>query len=68
VRLFQLFSRMFTPFYQGDSHALSFVRDQVVSTIAQIPPAPRFLASIVSGAMLKPFRSAGMPERDWISG
>jgi 2-polyprenyl-6-methoxyphenol hydroxylase-like FAD-dependent oxidoreductase len=65
VRLFQLFSRMFTPFYQGDSHALSFIRDQVVSTVARIPPAPRFLASLVSGTMLDPFSATGLSERDW---
>ena len=41
VRLFQLLSRMFTPFYQGDSTSLAFIRDQVVSTLARIPPAPR---------------------------
>ncbi|UVC06696.1 FAD-dependent monooxygenase [Rhizobium sp. TH2] len=66
VRLFQLFSRMFTPFYQGDSRALSFIRDQVVSTVARIPPAPRFLASLVSGTMLDPFSATGLKERDWI--
>jgi 2-polyprenyl-6-methoxyphenol hydroxylase-like FAD-dependent oxidoreductase len=66
VRLFQLFSRMFTPFYQGDSRALSFIRDQVVSTVARIPPAPRFLASLVSGTMLDPFPATGLKERDWI--
>lgn len=65
VRLFQLLSRMFTPFYQGDSAALAFIRDQVVSTLARIPPAPRLLASIVSGTLLNPFVSAGIPECDW---
>jgi len=68
VRLFQLFSRMFTPFYQGDSRALSFIRDQVVSTVARIPPAPRFLASLVSGTMLNPFSATGLVERDWSDG
>jgi 2-polyprenyl-6-methoxyphenol hydroxylase-like FAD-dependent oxidoreductase len=66
VRLFQLFSRMFTPFYQGDSRGLSFIRDQVVSTVARIPPAPRFLASLVSGTMLDPFSATGLRESDWI--
>ncbi|MGV3548740.1 FAD-dependent oxidoreductase [Rhizobium sp.] len=66
VRLFQLLSRMFTPFYQGDSAALAFIRDQVVSTLAKIPPAPRLLASIVSGTLLDPFSSSGVSERRWI--
>ena len=65
VRLFQLLSRMFTPFYQGDSRALSFIRDQLVSTIAGMPPAPRFLALLVSGTLLDPFSATGLAERDW---
>ena len=65
VRLFQLLSQMFTPFYQGDSAALAFIRDQIVSTLAKVPPAPRFLASIVSGTLLNPFTSAGIAERRW---
>ena len=65
VRLFQLLSRMFTPFYQGDSAALAFMRDQVVSTLARIPPAPRLLASIVAGTLLDPFASAGVAEHAW---
>lgn len=68
VRLFQLLSQMFTPFYQGDSTTLAFIRDQIVSTVARIPPAPRFLASIVAGTLLNPFSSAGVGERDWKDG
>lgn len=68
VRLFQLLSQMFTPFYQGDSATLAFIRDQIVSTLAKIPPAPRFLASIVAGTLLNPFSSAGVAERDWTDG
>ena len=68
VRLFQLLSQMFTPFYQGDSTALALIRDQVVATLARIPPAPRFLASIVAGTLLDPFSSAGLAERDWTDG
>lgn len=68
VRLFQLLSQMFTPFYQGDSAALAFIRDQIVSTLAKVPPAPRLLASIVSGTLLDPFSSIGVAERDWTNG
>ena len=65
VWLFQLLSQMFTPFYQGDSTALAFIRDQMVSTLARIPPAPRFLASIVAGTLLNPLSSVGIAERNW---
>jgi 2-polyprenyl-6-methoxyphenol hydroxylase-like FAD-dependent oxidoreductase len=65
VRLFQLLSLMFTPFYQGDSDAMAFIRDQVVSTLAKVPPAPRLLASIVSGMLLDPLSSVGIGEADW---
>lgn len=65
VRLFQLLSRMFTPFYQGDSATLAFIRDQVVSSLAKVPPAPRILASIVAGTLLDPFGAAGVTELDW---
>jgi 2-polyprenyl-6-methoxyphenol hydroxylase-like FAD-dependent oxidoreductase len=68
VRLFQLLSLMFTPFYQGDSAALAFIRDQIVSTLAKIPPAPSFLASIVAGTLLNPFSSVGVAECDWRDG
>lgn len=68
VRLFQLLSQMFTPFYQGDSPALAFIRDQVVSTLAKIPPAPRLLASIVAGTLLDPFSAVGLAERNWTDG
>ena len=43
----------------------AFIRDQIVSTLAKMPPAPRLLASIVSGTLLDPFSSAGVVERDW---
>ena len=65
VRLFQLLSWMFTPFYQGDSAALAFIRDRVVSTLARIPPAPHLLAAIVAGTLLDPFHATGVSERSW---
>jgi 2-polyprenyl-6-methoxyphenol hydroxylase-like FAD-dependent oxidoreductase len=68
VRFFQALSRMFTPFYQGDSTTLAFIRDQVVSTLAKMPPSPRLLAAIVAGTLLDPFSSAGLRERDWTDG
>jgi 2-polyprenyl-6-methoxyphenol hydroxylase-like FAD-dependent oxidoreductase len=65
VRVFQALSWMFTPFYQSDSTVLPFIRDRLVATIAKIPPAPQFLASMVAGTAVDPFRRAGLVERDW---
>lgn len=65
VRLFQMLSLMFTPFYQSDSAALAWLRDRLVATIARVPPAPRLLASIVSGTLVDPFEPAGLRECRW---
>lgn len=65
VRLFQGLSRVFTPFYQSDSHALSAVRDQLVATVANLPPMPRILASIVSGMLGDPLAGTDIAEFDW---
>nr|WP_246755281.1 NAD(P)/FAD-dependent oxidoreductase [Rhizobium sp. RCAM05973] len=66
VRLFQLLSLAFTPFYQSDSAALAWVRDRLVATIAKVPPAPQILAAIVSGTLVDPFAAAGLSECDWL--
>ena len=65
VRLFQALSYAFTPFYQSDSSVLPFLRDRIVATVARIPPAPRLLASMVSGTLVNPFKGAGLKEPDW---
>ena len=56
VRLYQALSAMFTPFYQSDSRVLPIIRDLLVSLLARIPPAPQFLAAMVSGSLLWPLR------------
>ncbi|MBB4569073.1 FAD-dependent oxidoreductase [Rhizobium leucaenae] len=66
VRLFQLLSLVFTPFYQSNSTALAWIRDRLVATIAKVPPGPQILASIVSGTLIDPFASAGLSECDWL--
>ena len=66
VRLFQLLSLAFTPFYQSDSAALAWIRDRLVATIAKVPPAPQILAGIVSGTLIDPFHGAGLRECDWL--
>ena len=65
VRVFQVLSLAFTPFYQSDSVALPFIRDRLVATIAKIPPVPSVLASMVAGTLIDPFRRIGLEEADW---
>lgn len=57
VRLFQLASRAFTPFYQSDSTLLPLIRDRLVATVARVPPAPRLLARLVAGTIIDPWRA-----------
>ncbi|MER9596961.1 NAD(P)/FAD-dependent oxidoreductase [Mesorhizobium sp. M0244] len=65
VRVFQVLSLLLTPFYQSDSTAMPFVRDRLVATLAKIPPAPLFLASMVTGTVIDPFRPIGLAEALW---
>lgn len=65
VRLFQALSLAFTPFYQSDSHLISTIRDQLVATIANVPPLPRLLAAIVSGTLIDPLQPIGIAECNW---
>ncbi|WP_109668053.1 FAD-dependent oxidoreductase [Mesorhizobium loti] len=65
VRIFQALSLAFTPFYQSDSVALPFIRDRLVATVAKIPPAPQFLASMVAGTVIDPFKRIGLEETRW---
>ena len=65
VRVFQALSLAFTPFYQSDSVALPFIRGRLVATVARIPPAPQFLASMVAGTVIDPFRRIGLAEARW---
>jgi len=65
VRVFQALSLSLTPFYQSDSAALPFVRDRVAATLAKIPPGPQFLAAMVAGTVIDPFRRIGLAELQW---
>jgi 2-polyprenyl-6-methoxyphenol hydroxylase-like FAD-dependent oxidoreductase len=67
VRLFQLLSQLFTPFYQGDSGSLALIRDYIVSTFARIPPAPSMLAALVTGMISDPLAATGIVEPAWIN-
>ncbi|ESZ25322.1 MULTISPECIES: NAD(P)/FAD-dependent oxidoreductase [unclassified Mesorhizobium] len=66
VRIFQALSLAFTPFYQSDSVALPLIRDRLVATVAKIPPAPQFLASMVAGTVIDPFKRIGLTEARWL--
>jgi 2-polyprenyl-6-methoxyphenol hydroxylase-like FAD-dependent oxidoreductase len=66
VRLFQLLSLAFTPFYQSDSRAIAWLRDRLVATVAKVPPAPQILAAIVAGTLVDPFVRAGLEECRWL--
>jgi 2-polyprenyl-6-methoxyphenol hydroxylase-like FAD-dependent oxidoreductase len=65
VRAFQALSLSLTPFYQSDSAALPFVRDRMVAGLARIPPGPQFLAAMVAGTVIDPFRRIGLAELQW---
>ncbi|MER9679658.1 FAD-dependent monooxygenase [Mesorhizobium sp. M0184] len=65
VRVFQALSLVLTPFYQSDSIVMPFVRDRLVATLAKVPPAPEFLASMVTGTVLNPFKPIGLAEALW---
>lgn len=54
IRLYQLASWAFTPAYQSDSAAFAWLRDQIVSPLSRLPPAPQILAALVAGQLGAP--------------
>jgi 2-polyprenyl-6-methoxyphenol hydroxylase-like FAD-dependent oxidoreductase len=60
VRLYQMLSAAFTPFYQSDSRVLPAIRDIVVSYLARVPPAPQLLAAMVAGTLADPRQALGI--------
>ena len=65
VRIFQALSLSLTPFYQSDSSVLPFLRDRLVAGLAKVPPGPQFLAAMVAGTVIDPFRRIGLAELQW---
>lgn len=65
IRFFQAMSFMFTPFYQSDSFVLPFFRDRIVSPLSRLSLAQKFLASMVSGTSVSPFKAIGLDEVEW---
>ena len=51
VKLYQMMSATFTPFYQSDSILLPMLRDYLVAGVSRLPPAQRLLATLVSGKL-----------------
>ena len=57
VRLYQVASRLFTPFYQSDSYVLPLLRDRLVPPLARLPGIDRQLALLVAGLYGDPLRA-----------
>ena len=57
VRVYQALSLTLTPAYQSDSRVLPVLRDLAVPIAAAVPPLPQFLAALVAGRILDPFRA-----------
>ena len=60
VRIYQLMTWMFTPVYQSDARLLPVLRDWLAAPLSRIPPAPMFLAAMVSGAVGRPLKRLGL--------
>ena len=56
VRLYQAMSWLFTPVYQGDGRITPFLRDWLAAPLSRLPPAPKALAAMVTGAFGSPLR------------
>jgi salicylate hydroxylase len=54
VRLYQLLSLIFTPFYQSDSTILPLARDWLVAPATRLPGVPKLLAKTVAGLLGDP--------------
>jgi 2-polyprenyl-6-methoxyphenol hydroxylase-like FAD-dependent oxidoreductase len=57
VRVYQALSLWLTPAYQSDSRVLPVLRDLAVPVAAVVPPLPQFLAALVAGRILDPFKA-----------
>jgi len=62
ISLYQAMSFLFTPVYESDSQFLPWLRDIVAAPLSRIPPAPRLLAAMVSGAIGSPLGKLGFSQ------
>jgi 2-polyprenyl-6-methoxyphenol hydroxylase-like FAD-dependent oxidoreductase len=60
VGLYQLMSWLFTPVYQGDGRFTAWLRDYLAAPLSRIPPAPKLLAGMVTGAFGSPLGRLGL--------
>ena len=60
VGLYQLMSWLFTPVYQGDGRFTPWLRDYLAAPLSRIPPAPKLLAGMVTGAFGSPLGRLGL--------
>ena len=58
IRLFQLSSAIFTPFYQSDSRLLPWLRDWITAPLSRMPVGDRIVARLVSGMTMQPIAGA----------
>lgn len=60
VRLYQLISLIFTPFYQSDSHLLAGLRDHLLSPVSRFAPMQWLLSAMVAGELGAPLYRADL--------
>ena len=60
IRQYQFMSWLFTPVYQGDSRIMPFLRDWLAAPFTRVPPAPKLLAGMVTGAFGSPLKKLGL--------
>jgi 2-polyprenyl-6-methoxyphenol hydroxylase-like FAD-dependent oxidoreductase len=56
VRLFQMASALFTPFYQSDGGTRPFLRDRLLAPLTRLSPLDGFVARLVAGMTVSPLR------------
>lgn len=54
VRLYQIFSAVFTPFYQSNSRILPPIRNYIFNPMSRIWPVRTMLTRLVCGTLIKP--------------
>lgn len=52
VRIYQIMSRAFTPFYQSDSRILPLIRDHLLAPVSDLPIVRNILQRMVSGELV----------------
>jgi salicylate hydroxylase len=61
VRLYQMISYVFTPFYQSHGAVRPFLRDYALWPLSRIPPAPALLSLLARGELIDPLYALRIP-------